>query len=74
MQTVTLYIETAAGAETVKLDEEISVRRTNAARIVINDRGLSCLNTMFFRDEDSFFDVDENSISGTFVGGERISG
>jgi len=29
---------------------------------------------MFFRDEDSFFDVDENSISGTFVGGERISG
>ncbi len=74
MQTVTLYIETSAGAETVKLDEEICVRRTNAARIVINDRELSRLNTMFFRDEDSVFVVNENSINETFVGGERISG
>jgi len=67
-------LETSAGAETIKLDEEFSVRRTNAARIVIDDRGLSRLNTMFFRGEYSVFVVDENSISGTFVGGERISG
>ena len=74
MQKVTLYIENSDGANTVALDDETSFGRTDAARIVLSDRGLSRLNTTFFRDEDAVFIVDENSTNGTFVNGERISG
>lgn len=73
MKTVTLYIQSYDEAKTVRLDEEISIGRTNAAQIVLGDGGLSRLNTTFFRDEDSVFIVDENSTNGTFVNGERVA-
>ena len=74
MKNVTLYIENYDGASTVALEDETSFGRTDAARIVLGDSGLSRLNTTFFRDEDAVFIVDENSTNGTFVNGERISG
>lgn len=74
MKTVTLYIENYDGVKTVALADETSVGRTDAARIVLGDGGLSRLNTTFFRDEDAVFVVDENSTNGTFVNGERVAG
>ena len=74
MKTVHLYIESYDGKQTVKLDEELSIGRTNAANIALGDGGLSRVNTTFFLDEDLVFVVDENSTNGTFVNGERISG
>ncbi len=74
MKNVTLQIESYDGKQTVLLDDETSIGRTDAARIVLGDGGLSRLNTTFFRDEDAVFVVDENSTNGTFVNGERVSG
>ncbi|MEP7037806.1 MAG: DUF5715 family protein [Acidobacteriota bacterium] len=73
MKKVTLYIETAGEAKTVEIDDEISIGRTNASKIVLDDVGLSRLNTTFFRDGDLVFVVDENSLNGTFVNDEKIS-
>ena len=74
MKNVTLHIQTDDGAKIVALEDETSIGRTDAARIVLGDGGLSRLNTTFFRDEDAVFVVDENSTNGTFVNGERVSG
>ena len=74
MEKVSLYIKNYSGKQTVPLDEEVSIGRTDAAKITLDDSGLSRLNTTFFRDEDSVFVVDENSTNGTYVNGERISG
>ncbi len=74
MKKVTLHIENYDGVQTVELDDETSFGRTDAARIILGDSGLSRLNTSFFRDEDAVFIVDENSTNGTFVNGQRISG
>ena len=74
MKKITLYIETANEAKTVEIEDEISIGRTNAAEIVLDDIGLSRLNTTFFRDGDLVFVVDENSLNGTYINGEKISG
>ncbi len=74
MKKITLRIENPYERETVALEDEISVGRTDAAGIVLSDSGLSRKNTTFFRDGDAVFVVDENSLNGTFVAGERISG
>lgn len=74
MKNVTLYIENYDGRQTVTLEDETSFGRTDSSKVVLNDSGLSRLNTSFFRDEDAVFIVDENSTNGTFVNGERISG
>ena len=74
MKNVTLHIQTDDGAKIVALEDETSIGRTDAARIVLGDGGLSRLNTSFFRDEDAVFVVDENSTNGTFVNGVKISG
>ncbi len=73
MKNVTLYIENYDGVKTVTLEDETSVGRTDSAKIVLGDSGLSRLNTSFFRDEEAVFIVDENSTNGTFVNGEKIS-
>ncbi len=73
MKKVTLYIETAGDTKIVEIEDEISIGRTNAAKIVLTDVGLSRLNTTFFRDGDVVFAVDENSLNGTYVNGEKIS-
>jgi pSer/pThr/pTyr-binding forkhead associated (FHA) protein len=72
MKKVTLRIENPYERETVQLEEEISIGRTDASQVVLSDTGLSRKNTTFFRDGEAVYVVDENSLNGTFIGGERI--
>gem|GEM_PF-770849 len=74
MKKVTLYIESGYDSREVSLEEEISIGRTDAARVVLDDAGLSRLNTTFFRDGEDILVVDENSTNGTFVNGKKLSG
>ena len=73
MQKINLHIQSAYQTKTIALEDEISIGRTSLSRIVLSDAGLSRLNTSFFRDEDAAFVVDENSLNGTFLNGEKIS-
>ena len=72
MKKITLRIENPFERETFVLEDEVTVGRTEASRVVLSDTGLSRKNTTFFRDGDAVFVVDENSLNGTFVGGERL--
>ncbi len=74
MKKITLQISNPFERESIALEDEISIGRTDAAQIVLSDSGLSRKNTSFFRDGDVVLVVDENSTNGTFVNGERISG
>ncbi len=74
MKKVTLRIENPYERETVALEDEISIGRSDASQVVLSDTGLSRKNTTFFRDGEAVFVVDENSLNGTFVNGEKISG
>lgn len=56
------------------LENEISIGRTDLADLVIDDPGLSRINTTIFRDNEEVLVVDEGSSNGTFLNGERISG
>lgn len=73
MKKVTLYIESGYDSREISLEDEISIGRTDAARIVLDDLGLSRLNTTFFRDGEDILVVDEHSTNGTFVNGKRLS-
>ncbi len=72
MKKITLEIESAYESQTVSLDDEVSIGRTDLANIVLADPGLSRINTTIFRDEDDILIVDENSSNGTFLNGERL--
>lgn len=74
MQKVTLTIENLYDSQVVRLEDELSVGRTDAADVVLQDGGLSRKNTTFFRDGDEVLIVDENSTNGTYLNGERLSG
>ena len=74
MKKITLQISNPYERETVSLEDEISIGRTDASQIVLSDSGLSRKNTSFFRDGEAVFVVDENSLNGTFVNGEKVSG
>lgn len=72
MNTVTLYIETPAGQQTVSLETEISIGRTNQAQLVLNDQTLSRVHATIFREAGDIWLMDENSSNGSFVNGERV--
>jgi pSer/pThr/pTyr-binding forkhead associated (FHA) protein len=74
MKKVTLTIENSAESRQIRLEDETSFGRTNLAQEILADSGLSRLNTTIFRDGDEVLVVDENSLNGTFVNGEKISG
>lgn len=74
MKKVTLHINNENESHIVELVDELSIGRSDAARLVLNDAGLSRLNTTIFRDGDEILIVDENSTNGTFVNNERIFG
>ncbi len=69
---VTLQIKTAYDSETVVLEDEISIGRTELADIKLDDQGLSSLNTTIFRDENEVVIVDERSTNGTFLNGKKL--
>lgn len=60
-------------SKTVSVDDELSIGRTELADIVLDDSGLSRMNTTFFVDDGELLVADENSTNGTFVNGTRIS-
>jgi hypothetical protein len=71
---VTLNIESGYESQTVTLDDELTIGRTDQADVQLEDGGLSRINTTIFRDGDDVLIVDENSTNGTFIDGSRISG
>lgn len=74
MKKVTLHINNENESHIVELADELSIGRSDSAQLVLNDAGLSRLNTTIFRDGDEVLIVDENSTNGTFVNNERIYG
>lgn len=69
-----LHITGPYGTKAVSVDNELSVGRTELATLVLDDSGLSRVNTTFFIDEGELLVADENSTNGTFVNGERLEG
>ncbi|HEY0429132.1 MAG TPA: FHA domain-containing protein [Pyrinomonadaceae bacterium] len=74
MQKIVLHIGNSAEEKSIALEDELSVGRTDSSQIVLEDVGLSRKNTTFFRDGEACLVVDENSLNGTFLNGEKISG
>ena len=74
MRNVTLHIDSPDGKHTVSLGEELTIGRTDLAELVLPDSGLSRKNTTFFREDDEILVVDEGSLNGTFLNGEKVSG
>lgn len=74
MKKITLHINNQNESRTADLEKELSIGRADPAQIVLDDAGLSRLNSTIFRDGDEILIVDENSTNGTFVNGERIYG
>lgn len=72
MKKVTLKIKSLYDSETVELEDEISIGRTELADIVLEDAGLSSVNTTIFRDDNEILVVDEGSTNGTFINGEKV--
>lgn len=71
---VTLFIQNATESKTVELGEELTIGRTPAAQLVLDDSGLSRVNTTFFVEGDDVLLTDEDSTNGTFLNDERIAG
>ena len=70
----TLHITGPYGSKTVAVEDELSVGRTDPASVVLDDSGLSRVNSTFFVDEGELLVADENSTNGTFLNGERVEG
>ncbi len=71
---VKLFIENANESKAVEIADELTIGRTPTAQLVLDDSGLSRVNTTFFIEGDELLLTDENSTNGTFLNGERISG
>jgi hypothetical protein len=72
MQKITLKIESLYDTKTISLEDEVSIGRTDRADIVLEDVGLSSINTTIFRDGNEVLIVDEGSTNGTFINGSRV--
>lgn len=69
-----LHIKSPAGSQTVEVKDDLSIGRTPQAKVVIEDTGLSRVNTTFFIDDDELLIADEHSTNGTFLNGSKIDG
>ena len=69
-----LHITGPYESKTVTVDNELSIGRTELASVMLDDTGLSRVNTTFFVDEGELLVADENSTNGTILNGERIEG
>ena len=70
----TLHISGPFGSKTVMVETELTIGRTDLANVVLDDSGLSRINTTFFVDDGELLVTDENSTNGTFLNGERVEG
>jgi pSer/pThr/pTyr-binding forkhead associated (FHA) protein len=73
MAKVTLHIESPYEQREFELADEITIGRTDASGLVLSDAGLSRRNTTIFRDAESVVAVDEGSLNGTFLNGNRLT-
>ena len=71
---VTLHIESGYDKRDVTVDNEISIGRSDASDVILDDAGLSRKNTTFFIDEGELFVADENSLNGTILNGDKVMG
>ena len=71
---VTLHIQDKGQARTVEIENELSIGRTPAAQLVLDDEGLSRVNTTIFIEGDEVLVADENSTNGTFLNDVRLVG
>ncbi|MEJ7848301.1 MAG: DUF5715 family protein [Pyrinomonadaceae bacterium] len=71
---VTLHIQDPGGPQEIEVGRELSIGRTDLADLVLEDSGLSRVNTTFFVEGDEALLTDDNSTNGTFLNGEKISG
>jgi pSer/pThr/pTyr-binding forkhead associated (FHA) protein len=69
-----LHITGPYESKTVSVEDELSIGRTEASKLVLDDSGLSRVNTTFFVDDGELLVADENSTNGTFVNGVKIEG
>lgn len=69
-----MHIKDVSGSRDVPVTDEISIGRTDASQIAIDDPGLSRKNTTFFIDGSELLVVDENSLNGTLLNGIKIVG
>ncbi|HEX9961374.1 MAG TPA: FHA domain-containing protein, partial [Pyrinomonadaceae bacterium] len=75
MREIILYIEAPDGRrQQVALEDEISIGRTNLARVAVDDAQLSRVHATLWREGDDVWIQDENSTNGTFVNDDRITG
>jgi len=73
MSKVTLHIESPYERREFELNDEITIGRTDASGLVLSDVGLSRRNTTIFRDGDAVVAIDEGSLNGTFLNGNRLT-
>lgn len=69
---VTLQIESGYDKREISVDNEVSIGRSDASQIVLDDAGLSRKNTTFFIDDGEVFVADEGSLNGTVVNGAKV--
>ena len=74
MKKVTLHILSSYDRRSIDVGDEITIGRTDASDVVLEDSGLSRRNTTIFRDGDALLIADENSTNGTFVNGRKLAG
>ena len=74
MQQFKLHISGPYESKTIAVTDELSIGRTNLATVVLDDAGLSRVNTTFFIDDGELLVTDENSTNGTFLNGDRVEG
>jgi hypothetical protein len=72
MQKVVLQIRNPNGNHEITLEKELSIGRTNLARLVLDDVGLSRVNSTFELHDGEVWVYDEGSTNGTFVNGEQV--
>jgi hypothetical protein len=71
---VTLNIESPEGSRQAAVNEDhLTIGRGEAARIQINDRGLSRLHASIHREGDRIWILDEGSANGSYVNEQRVS-
>lgn len=69
---VILHIQDGSGSRDIAVKDEITIGRTDASQIAIDDPGLSRKNTTFFIDGGELLVVDENSLNGTLLNGIKV--
>src|SRR5512144_941577 len=73
MSEVILHIENSYDRHEYRLQQEVTMGRTDASSLVLSDQGLSRRNTTIFRDGDLVLIVDEGSLNGTFLNGRKLT-